>query len=198
MAKNIKLKEKDTCYLLENETIYLRNVKVSDVNDRYYQWMNDCNVNQYLETRFVVQSKEKITEFVKSKDGDTNEIFLAICDKEHQLHIGNIKLGPINWYHRRAEISLLIGDKDYWGKGIATQAIQLISDFAIRQLNLNKLTAGAYKPNKASIKAFERCGFKIEGEVEDYILINNAGIALIKVGITAKQFNLKNCTESKF
>jgi RimJ/RimL family protein N-acetyltransferase len=124
-----------------------------------------------------------------SKDGNANEILLAICDKKYDLHIGNIKLGPINWYHRRAEISLLVGNKAYWGKGIATQAIRLISQFAFQSLNLNKLMAGAYKNNLGSIKAFEKCGYKVEGEVEDYALVNNQGVALIKLGITAKQFS---------
>lgn len=173
---------------LENEHIYLRNVRLDDVNDSYYQWLNDPQVNQFLETRFVVQSKEKIAEFVASKDGNTNEVLLAICDKKHDLHIGNIKLGPINWHHRRADISLLIGNKGYWGKGIATQAIQLISQFAFQTLNLNKLMAGAYKNNIGSIKAFQKCGFNKEGEIEDYVLINNQGIAAVQLGLTAKQF----------
>lgn len=176
---------------LENKNIYLRNVCLEDVNDSYYQWLNDPQVNQFLETRFVVQSKEKIAEFVTSKDGNANEILLAICDKKHKLHIGNIKLGPINWHHRRAEISLLIGNKSYWGKGIATQAIELVSQFAFQTLNLNKLMAGAYKANLGSIKAFQHCGFKIEGEVEDYALVNNKGISVIKMGITAKQYQNK-------
>jgi len=178
----------DNKNFLENENIYLRNVCLEDVNDSYYQWLNDPQVNQFLETRFVVQSKVKIAEFVASKDGNANEILLAICDKKQDLHIGNIKLGPINWYHRRAEISLLIGNKEYWGKGIASQAIQLISQFAFQTLNLNKIMAGAYKNNIGSIKAFQKCGYKIEGEVEDYVLVNNQGVALIKLGITTKQF----------
>jgi RimJ/RimL family protein N-acetyltransferase len=50
--------------------------------------------------------------------------------------------------------------------------------------------AGAYKNNVGSIKAFQKCGYKLEGEVEDYVLVNNQGVALIKLGITAKQFQL--------
>jgi RimJ/RimL family protein N-acetyltransferase len=184
-------------YFIENENIFLRNVHLDDVNDSYYQWLNDPQVNQFLETRFVVQSKEKIAEFVTSKDGNANEILLAICNKKDNLHIGNIKLGPINWYHRRAEISLLIGNTNYWGKGVATQAIELISNFAFQTLNLNKLMAGAYKNNTGSVKAFQKCGYKIEGEVEDYVLVNNQGVALIKLGITAKQFSAKQKVDSE-
>ena len=50
--------------------------------------------------------------------------FLPFAIKTTDKHIGNIKLGPINWIHRYGDISLLIGDKDYWGKGIATEAIR--------------------------------------------------------------------------
>ncbi|MGB0936179.1 MAG: GNAT family N-acetyltransferase [Colwellia sp.] len=177
-------------YFLEGKSIYLRNVGLQDVNDNYYNWLNDPEVNQFLETRFVVQSKEKIAEFVKCKEDSNSEILLAICDKDNHLHIGNIKIGPINWYHRRADISLFIGDKNYWGKGVATQAIQLVSQFSFQVLNLNKLMAGAYKNNKGSIKAFQRCGYQIEGNVEDYALVNNKGVSLIQLGITAKQFAL--------
>ena len=180
----------DDKILLENNNIFLRNVCLDDVNDSYYQWLNDPQVNQFLETRFMVQSKTKIAEFVTSKDGSSDEILLAICDKKLDLHIGNIKIGPINWVHRRADISLLIGNKAYWGKGIASQAIQLISQFAFQTLNLNKLMAGAYKTNIGSIKAFQKCSYNIEGEVEDYVLVNNQGVAMIKLGITAKQFSV--------
>lgn len=185
MTRNKILPDK---YFLENEHLFLRNVTLDDVNDTYYQWLNDPQVNQFLETRFVVQSKTKIAEFVTSKEESTNEILLAICDKNNKLHIGNIKIGPINWHHRRAEISLVIGNKNYWGKGVASQAIQLVSEFSFQVLNLNKLMAGAYKNNIGSIKAFQKCGYKIEGEVEDYVLVNNKGVSLIKVGITALQF----------
>ena len=180
----------DDKILLENNNIFLRNVCLDDVNDSYYQWLNDPQVNQFLETRFMVQSKTKIAEFVTSKDGSSDEILLAICDKKLDLHIGNIKIGPINWVHRRADISLLIGNKAYWGKGIASQAIQLISQFAFQTLDLNKLMAGAYKTNIGSIKAFQKCSYNIEGEVEDYVLVNNQGVAMIKLGITAKQFSV--------
>ncbi len=176
-----------TAHFLANDTLFLRDVNLDDVNDRYYQWLNDPQVNQFLETRFMPQSKAQIAEFVQSKAGKSDEILLAICHKEQNLHIGNIKLGPINWIHRRAEISLFIGDKNFWGQGIAQQAIELVTQFAFKQLNLNKLMAGAYENNIASIKAFQRCGFIIEGKIADYALVNNQGVALIKLGITAQQ-----------
>jgi ribosomal-protein-alanine N-acetyltransferase len=148
---------------IEGNGIYLREVRASDVNENYYRWMNDPEVTQYLETRYIPQSMENIRRYVERMEGKTDEIFLAICLKESDQHIGNIKLGPINWIHRFADISLVIGEKEFWGKGLASEAIRLLAKFAFNILNLQKLKAGYYEKNIGSKKAFEKVGFKIEG-----------------------------------
>lgn len=175
-------------YFLSGKDIYLREVRASDVNDQYYKWINDPAVNQYLETRFVPRSIDNILGFVQAKDGDQNEPFFAICCQQTHQHIGNIKLGPINWAHRRADISLLIGNKAYWGKGIATQAIELVTDFAFNQLNLNKLQAGAYHQNQGSIKAFLKNGFVQEGYVKEICLVNGQPVDMVLLGLTLNDF----------
>lgn len=69
---------------LEGENIYLREVRVTDVNENYYNWMNDSQVTKYLESRFCPQSKEKIEEYVRSINNNPNYIFLAIIEKKKQ------------------------------------------------------------------------------------------------------------------
>jgi len=145
------------------ERIYLREVRPSDVNESYYQWMNDSEVTQYLETRFYPNSMESLREYVTSKLGDRDNVFLSIILKENEQHIGNIKLGPINWIHRFADVGLLIGEKSCWGKGYATEAISLVTKYAFNTLNLHRLTAGCYETNMGSAKAFLKVGWKQEG-----------------------------------
>lgn len=159
-------------HFIEGERIYLRGVCVSDVNDNYYRWMNNPEVNGFLETRYIPQPMENIKRYVEKMNGLSDEIFLAICLIEDDQHIGNIKLGPINWIHRFADISLLIGEKDHWGKGIATEAIKLITRFAFNVLNLNKLQAGCYSKNIGSAKAFLKAGFCKEGALKNHWIVN--------------------------
>jgi RimJ/RimL family protein N-acetyltransferase len=125
--------------------------------------VKDAEVTQYLESRFHDNSLEALEKYVRNRMKDSNEVFLAIVENKHDMHIGNIKLGPINWIHRIADIGILIGEKDHWGKGIGTEAIRLTVDYAFGTLNLHKLTAGCYSPNNASLKAFQKNGFEIEG-----------------------------------
>ena len=62
-------------------------------------------------------------------------------------------------------MGLLIGDKSYWGKGYATEAIGLVSSYAFETLNLFKVTAGCYEGNVGSLKAFLKDDFKEEGRL---------------------------------
>ena len=149
-------------FLVSNR-IYLREVRPNDVNENYYRWMNDFEVTQYLASRFYPNSMESLLEYVKGFQGNKDNIFLAIVLKENHKHIGNIKMGPINWFHRLADIGIMIGEKDCWGKGYATEAISLLSNHAFKNLNLHKLTAGCYDQNQGSLKAFQKAGFEIEG-----------------------------------
>lgn len=173
---------------ITGKKIYLREVRQSDINDNYYNWLNDPDVNQFLEIRYYPHSKDHISAFVKSKDGNSNEILYAICDKETKLHIGNIKLGPINWIHRFADVSLLIGEKNYWGKGLASEAIKLVSDVAFKKLNLNKLKAGCYSKNLGSVKAFKKVGFELEGELKDHWILNGSTQNQLLLGFLSKDY----------
>jgi len=150
-------------HFLEGERIYLRDVRLSDVNESYYRWLNDPKVTRFLEIRYTPHSIEDIRRFVEEMDGKPDEVFLAICLKDGGRHIGNIKLGPINRIHRFADISLLIGEKECWGRGYATEAIAAIVRFAFNVQNLNKLRAGCYSENRGSEKAFLKVGFRREG-----------------------------------
>jgi len=161
----------------------LREVRVSDVNDNYYRWMNDPEITQYLESRFYPNSMESLQKYVKRKLGNPDEIFLAIINKERDFHIGNIKIGPINWIHRVAEVGILIGDKTSWGKGYGTEAIGLVVKYAFNILNLHKLTAGCYNSNQGSLKAFQKNGFEIEGIRKKHNFHNGKYIDAILLGL---------------
>ncbi|MBC7381837.1 MAG: GNAT family N-acetyltransferase [Bacteroidia bacterium] len=175
-------------HFIEGNTIYLREVRESDVNDNYYAWLNNSEVNQYLETRYYPRSKANIADYVKHMDGLSNEIFFAMCDKKTNKHIGNIKIGPINWIHRYGDISLLIGDQDFWGKGIATEAIRLVTEFGFFTLNLHKIKAGCYEQNVGSAKAFEKVGFIKEGLLKKQWMVKGKYYDEILLGLCIEDY----------
>ncbi len=148
---------------IEGQRICLRPVAVSDVDGPYCGWMNDPAVTRFLEARFSKNDKASLKKFVQRALENKDIVFLAIVLKDGNRHIGNIKLGPINREHGYGDVGIIIGEKDCWGKGYATEALKLLSDYAFQKLKLHKLTAGCYSSNTASAKAFLAAGFDQEG-----------------------------------
>lgn len=149
---------------LANEAIVLRTLAPDDATTSYLSWLHDPDVNRYLEVRFSPpRSIEDLRAFVTAMSASDDTLLLGVFLSADDRHIGNIKLGPIDRRHSVADIGLLIGDKAEWGKGYATGAISLLSDYAFRSLRLAKLTASCYACNEGSARAFLRAGYAIEG-----------------------------------
>ena len=106
-----------------------------DISKTYQKWMNDLEVHKFTEQKFKKHSIKDIRTFVKEKNSSKNEFLYGIfvVKKKSNTHIGNIKLGPINYVHKTGEISYFIGEKKLWGKGIMTIAIRKIISIAKKE-----------------------------------------------------------------
>ena len=157
---------------LVGSQVYLRLLNASDVSMDYVSWLNDVDVNRYLESRHVEQTYESCKIFVNQAVSRTDTLLFGIFCNQSNLHIGNIKLGPISERYNRATLGLMIGDKKYWGRGIAREIINLITTFSKDELGLNKIEAGCYCTNKGSEKAFLREGYQIEGLLRNHVVLD--------------------------
>jgi RimJ/RimL family protein N-acetyltransferase len=159
---------------------------LSDANRNYCTWMNNPEVNRYLESRFEKWSVKKLKDYVNKMKRKSDCVFLAVIAKGENRHIGNIKIGPIDSTHKFADVGIMIGEKSFWGKGIAAEVISLVVDYAFNKLGLHKLTAGAYSNNIASIKAFKKAGFSAEGVRKKHYLCNGDYVDGVLLGIVRK------------
>ncbi len=108
---------------IETPRLILRTLRSPDVGEEYMAWLSDPEVTRYLEIRFTVQTIQGAREFISAMNASEDSLFLGMFLKSSATHIGNIKLGPMDWHHRRGDIGLVIGDGVHWGKGFATEAI---------------------------------------------------------------------------
>jgi ribosomal-protein-alanine N-acetyltransferase len=169
--------------MLTTERLLLRAVESTDLNTIYLSWLNDPAVNRYLETRFLPQSMETLHSYWLEHRDDPASPWFAICLQVDGRHIGNIKLGPIQWQHRRADLSLFIGDRSCWGQGYGTEAIAAVRDWAFAELDLQKLNAGIYAGNLGSRRAFEKCGFSLEGTLRAEVVSRGERLDAWRMGL---------------
>jgi len=156
---------------LPNKAAYIAGLRVdlrplerADLNERYLSWLNDPEIARYLDARTFPSSVQDLVRFYETATA-SRDVMLAIIDKKSGQHIGNLKLGPINWVHRRATFGLLIGDKRFWGKGIGMEVTRLAVEYAFTQLNLRRIDLGVFAEHMSAVRCYEKVGFKVEGRL---------------------------------
>lgn len=154
---------------IDTSRLSLRRLSVSDVSQTYADWLNDPDVNRFLETRHSQQTIQSCKEFVAACNENETENLFGIFLKEDGQHIGNAKLGFINKVHSRGQLSLLIGDKSCWGQGLGAEVVSAMTVFGFKQLGLHRIEAGCYEDNLGSLRIFLKAGYTVEGFFPDHI-----------------------------
>ncbi len=155
-------------------TVKLRPLKREDSLVSVH-WRNDPDIRDYLlSTPFPVSEAmennwvEKVT-----LDKSNSRVILGIETVVSQKLIGFIYLKDIDWISRIAWFGIMIGEKNYQGKGMAKEAMQILFNYAFSRINLRKicLEVGAF--NIRAIKLYQSLGFKKEARLEKHIFLNN-------------------------
>ena len=102
---------------------------------------------------------------------------------------GTIKIPKMSkCIHHEVELGIVIGEKEFWGKGYATEAIKLMASYAFDTLNLHKITAGCYVSNEGSKRAFQKAGFEVEGIRKSHCFCHGSYIDTVLLGLLREGF----------
>jgi diamine N-acetyltransferase len=82
-----------------------------------------------------------------------------ICENSTHKAIGTIDLFDFDPMNTRVGVGVLIFEC-FRKKGYASQAIELVKDYASKTLLLNQLFCNISASNKESVSLFEKCGFE--------------------------------------
>lgn len=168
--------------VLTSERLSLRPMTAADASETYVRWLNDPAVNQYSEYRFTTHTLATVRVYLERTCADEHTHFFAIVTRDDGRHIGNAKLGPVDTNHRRASFGIMIGERDAWGKGYATEALAILERYAFDALGLHKLTAGAVVENVGSVRMLEKRGFTVEGRRRVHFRDGNRFLDVIEFG----------------
>jgi RimJ/RimL family protein N-acetyltransferase len=126
--------------------------------------------------------------------GDAQHWVQQLIDQEYawvietDKLIGHIRLDHVNSSDRRASLAIGIDDPDCLGKGLGPEAITLVQNLAFNELKLHRLSLRVLAYNTRAIRAYEKCGFKIEGTEREAALIDGTWHDDIVMGILSHEF----------
>lgn len=183
---------------MHTERLHVKLMTTDLIDDNILSWFKDEELMKYY-----TNSKQEITKnkLVKSiQEGrDTGTIYnYLIYFSKDERPIGILKIGPINKAHRISDLVTLIGDRRYMGKGIGTEAITLGNRVAFEKYDLRKLFGGMYANNIASVKAYTRASWVVEGVLRGHYLENNKNEDRVLVGcFNPKYFTIEEIELAK-
>ena len=127
---------------------------------RFVDWFGDLEVTRYQPRPFPLGLLQE-EGFLKALGESTTDVFWML-EADGQA-IGATGIHRIDWLHAHGATGIVIGVKSEWGKGRASEAMRLRTEYAFRQLNLHKLTSGAFLENEPSRRALQTAGYREVG-----------------------------------
>lgn len=142
-------------------------LQVEQVTKSYVDWFSNEEVVRYSDNQYKNFSFDGQCSYVEGclQSNDVN--LYGIFDET--THIGNIVISGLSSHHRKAELTYVIGETNYWGKGAASFAIAKMIEIGKAEFNLNKLYAGVASGNIGSRKVLEENGFVLEGTRKQHL-----------------------------
>ncbi|HRC59447.1 MAG TPA: GNAT family protein [Candidatus Propionivibrio aalborgensis] len=151
--------------------IYLRKLVPDDVGEAYLGWFRDPIVTEYLDSRNL--SREDVVSYMTEGHASGLHAMYGIFVAGTDQHIGNVKVGPIAWKHGTGGLVTFIGERDFWGKGIAREAVRIGTRLAFDIHGLRKLHDGVADGNIGSLKAYQAAGWIVEARMRGQHIVND-------------------------
>lgn len=148
--------------LIETTHLIIESFSEKHLTERYIGWLNNPVVVQYSDQRFKKHTRESGNAYLKSFEGTPNYFFAVTVKNSTLGHIGTLT-AYIDPNHSVADIGILIGEIQAWGKGYATEAWTAVCDYLFRVIGIRKITGGTIEPNIPMLKLMDRVGMIPDG-----------------------------------
>jgi RimJ/RimL family protein N-acetyltransferase len=181
------MSQNERVVFLKGRGVNLRPVMKTDL-PLVTRWINDPEVRYFL-SNVVPQSLEDEEAWLAGlgKKKDSEVVF--IIEKSEGQPIGVMGLHKIHRIDRTATTGSFIGEKEYWGQGLGSEAKLLLLEYAFNTLNLRKICSGAFAFNERSIRYSLRCGYREEGRLRAHIFRAGAYHDKVQLAIFREDFD---------
>ncbi|MBA13124.1 MAG: GNAT family N-acetyltransferase [SAR202 cluster bacterium] len=160
---------------LFGDLVHIREKEIEDIADEY-SWRTDEELSRLDATRPLTMSYDDFFRYSKEEMKFPNYKSKKLAlDTKDNIHIGNVMYYDYSISNKQTELGIMIGDKNYWGKGYGTEAVQLLLEYLFSVLNLKRVYLHTLSWNYRAQASFIRAGFNVVRSVRrgghDFILM---------------------------
>ncbi len=164
-------------FILKGEKVLLRSFTASDINEEYIGWLNDKDVVQFSNQRFLRHDRDSCSRYLASFEG-TDNLFTSVRRLSDDSPVGTMT-AYVSSHHGTVDVGILIGDKSVWGMGYGQDAWNTLTNWLLKRDDIRKLTAGTLACNYGMIKLMERSGMHQEATRREQEIINAQAVDIL-------------------
>jgi ribosomal-protein-alanine N-acetyltransferase len=177
--------------LLTTARLQLRSISETDSDDLYAIY-SDMKTLEYW-SQDPVQSPadawKKIRENMQWVEAGS-AILWGIALRANNRLIGTCTLFRINQQNRNAEAGFIL-NREHWGKGLMTEAMRSVLDYAFKDLNFHRLEADTDPKNLASLALLKNLGFQREGYFRERWFVHGKWHDSVMLGLLRSEYFAK-------
>ena len=147
--------------IINTKRFKLKTLTTKDVTEKYLSWLNGSDeIKKYISFAQKKTNLEDLIKYIQTKTDKKDTLFLGIFEYSGN-HIGNVKYEPINLNEKSATMGILIGDKEWRGKGVASEVIKASSEYIGKKYDIKYIYLGVEKSNTPAVSAYKKMNFNI-------------------------------------
>ncbi|MEZ0536753.1 GNAT family N-acetyltransferase [Caldicellulosiruptoraceae bacterium PP1] len=176
--------------IAKGENINIRELTWGDLK-LLQKWYNDPEVAFWA--LGLTGEKSTIKDFERWYKNANSNVHRFIIELKNGFAIGSISYRDYDINNKKVTLGIHIGEKNFWGKGLGTEATKLFIRYLFDNLDINRIELDTFDENVRAIKAYQKCGFKIEGVLREAKCIDGKFHDKILMGLLKKDFeNMTN------
>ena len=178
--------------MIRGKKTRLRALEKSDVA-KVWEWVNDEEVMWFWGEPCNTQSLAEVEQwFARLQEAAGYSSKQFIIETEEGIPIGRIFYEYLDIKHNRTELGILIGEKEYWGKGYGTDAIIAFLDYLFNELGLHRVYLHVQSHNTRASRCYKKCGFIQEGILRHNGFARGEYYDDLIMGILRDEFNQRH------
>jgi RimJ/RimL family protein N-acetyltransferase len=134
-------------------------------------------------------SEKKLKEWLekRSEGFEPDRYPFSVRTLDEDKYIGFLGLW-VDLIHSEAWVGLGIGEREFWSKGYGTDMMKLCMQYVFTELCLERLSLGLHEYNPRALRAYEKCGFRLEGRTRKDIMREGRRTDTLWMGILREEW----------
>ncbi|WP_207915293.1 GNAT family N-acetyltransferase [Micromonospora sp. 15K316] len=146
------------------DLVKLRAMEPSDA-ESLWQWNHDSDVMRWMNEGYP-QTPARVRKWLEERPrNDYGDVLFGVEVLSDAKLIGLVQLHGAKPETGIAVLDIYLGEKEYWGKGFATDAVRTACQYGFEKMRLHKITLTVVADNQAAHHVYQKVGFVEEGRL---------------------------------